>query len=385
MFSSFRQRIFLTYACLLFLTTGINLLISWNALSACRHKNADRFTSQHSEWVVNGLTLPEQDYTYYFISEISAVLLLMLIVGLVAFSAITHRFQCFYASIKGSATADIAANLYSKNDEIDNLGQCFKQMSEQLAVQRLQLLNQEDQRRQMMINVSHELRTPLTSLQGYLETLLRKNAHLSVTEQWHYLEVAVKQSQRVGQLTQNLFELAKLEADLLLPHFEIFYIQELVQDLAQKFSHLTKTNCELSTTHFMPGNSSVYADIGMIERVISQLLETTLHYTTNASCIHLSVECHNGFVEVAVQSSELDQVGDELLNLLLTDQLWDETQSSHAVALNLWIAKRIMLLHASKIEIGPVGNYINALKFRLPTASEVESKIESTPPGFSDF
>jgi K+-sensing histidine kinase KdpD len=302
----------------------------------------------------------------------------MLIVGLAAYSVIMHRFQCFYASIKGYAATDIADNRYRNNDEIDNLGLCFKQMSEQLAMQRLQLLNQEAQRRQMMINVSHELRTPLTSLQGYLETLLRKNAQLSVSEQWHYLEVAVKQSQRVGLLTQNLFELAKLEADLLLPNFEIFYIQELAQDLVQKFIHLTQTPCELIMANFMPGTTGVYADIGMIERVISQLLETALHYTSNANRIYLSVECDAGFVEVAVWSSELVGVEAELKSLLSTDQLWDETQGSHAVALSLFIAKRIIQLHASKIEIGLAGDYINALKFRLPAARDRDSQMESS-------
>ena len=84
----------------------------------------------------------------------------------------------------------------------------------------------------MIANVSHDLRTPLTTLHGYLETLVLRMDKLDPQEQSQYLNIAIRHSQRLSQLVDELFELARLdsfESDISL---EPFSLGDLIQDVA---------------------------------------------------------------------------------------------------------------------------------------------------------
>jgi signal transduction histidine kinase len=60
--------------------------------------------------------------------------------------------------------------------------------------------------------VSHELRTPLTSIQGCLATLRRTDVELDGEVARSLLEVAHRQSQRLGRLIEDLLVVSRLEA-----------------------------------------------------------------------------------------------------------------------------------------------------------------------------
>ena len=76
---------------------------------------------------------------------------------------------------------------------------------------------------------------PLTSLLGYLETLSLKSATPSPQEHQQYLATALRQGQKVRHLSQQLFELARLEHGGIKPQRERFAMAELISDVAQKF------------------------------------------------------------------------------------------------------------------------------------------------------
>ena len=90
-------------------------------------------------------------------------------------------------------------------------------------------------RRDLIANVSHDLRTPLVSIRGYLELLAATGESLDDTQRRSYLETAVRQSEHLGVLIDELFELAKLDFKGLALQCEEFQIGELASDVLQKF------------------------------------------------------------------------------------------------------------------------------------------------------
>jgi signal transduction histidine kinase len=60
--------------------------------------------------------------------------------------------------------------------------------------------------------VSHELRTPLTSIKGYAKTLLARAEHLSADERESFLEVMVRQSDRLATIVDRLLLVSRLES-----------------------------------------------------------------------------------------------------------------------------------------------------------------------------
>src|SRR5260370_36001203 len=105
-------------------------------------------------------------------------------------------------------------------------------MSQRIAMQFSKLKEIDLLTRELIANVSHDLRTPLASLQGYLDTLLLKEGQLAPEEQHRFLETASRHSERLGKLVGDLFELAKLDAQVTPLRVGQVSRAELVPDVA---------------------------------------------------------------------------------------------------------------------------------------------------------
>lgn len=67
-------------------------------------------------------------------------------------------------------------------------------------------------RRDFVANVSHELRTPITSIRGYVETLL-DGALDDREDSVRFLEVVLRQSQRLNAIIDDLLSLSRIEQE----------------------------------------------------------------------------------------------------------------------------------------------------------------------------
>ena len=308
-------------------------------------------------------------------------LLLTLMVGLGLFAVITRRLNALTCTVATFEEMNFTGGLHvcpkitKSSDEIGRLARTFEHMAERIGSQMQQIKSQDELRREMVANVSHDLRTPLTSLQGYLETLLRKSNTLSPAEQQRYLEVAVRQSQRVSHLAHELFELAKLECEEVQPNCEQFFVQELIQDVVQKFE-LTANNrgiqIKASVAQKIP---MVYADIAMIERVLANLIDNALRYTPDGGKITLELEHDSKNVLIRVSDTGSGIAEEHLTNLFeRSSPLRQSSGKTHGGGgLGLLITKRILQLHGSTIEALSEGHGA-MFTFNLPTMAGLNAR-----------
>ena len=307
----------------------------------------------------------------------AGALLLTLVAGLGLFSVITRRLNALTRKIAAfedasfSGALQLDAALQDSPDEIGRLASTFTRMSERIVAQVKQIKSQDELRREMVANVSHDLRTPLTSMQGYLETLLRKSDHLSQSEWQKYLEVAVRQSQRVAYLVQELFELAKLECEEVQPNFERFSLQELIQDVVQKFQLTANTKRVHIAAQFLHATPLVYADIGMIERVLTNLIDNALRHTPEGGRIELALSYEpSDNVVVRVKDSGTGIASEHLPSLFERDSPLRNSPRKHSGGgLGLLITKRILELHGSAIEALSAQGCGAMFTFKLPTTA----------------
>jgi signal transduction histidine kinase len=166
--------------------------------------------------------------------------------------------------------------------------------------------------------------------------------------------VAVRQSQRVSHLAHQLFELAKLEYEEIKPHVEPFFVQELIQDIVQKFDLTAKTRTIEILANFTQEIPRVYADIGMIERVLTNLVDNALRHTKEGGRITLALELSHDNNGIIVQISDTGRgIPDEHL-VSLFDRNSPLRQSSgkthNGGGLGLLICNRILQLHGGTIK-----------------------------------
>lgn len=185
-------------------------------------------------------------------------------------------------------------------DEVTELEQAFGDMAHRIAEQVGALEQSAALRRELLTNVSHDLRTPLAALQGYLETLEMKEESLGPEQRSRYLGAARKHAERLGRLVSELFDLAMLESGEAVVKPEAFPITELVQDVAQKFQLEAERKGVVLGTEFATDLPAVVADIGMIERVLTNLLENALRYTPPGGSVRLILRAGGDGVAVEI-------------------------------------------------------------------------------------
>lgn len=282
-----------------------------------------------------------------------------LLAGLAAFHGITrplreltsdvNRFEADDPTAIERLVPDFLGPVRAR-DEIASLRQAFAQMARRIAEQWRELTAQDQQRRELVANISHDLRTPLTSLHGYLETLRVKADRLSEEDRRRYLDVALGQSQKVGRLAQELFELARLEYGVVKPAKERFSLSDLVQDVFQKFELSAEARQQRLVPDIAPDLPVVSADFGMIERVMTNLLDNAIRHTPVGGEIHVKLRRDGD--DVVVQVSDTGPGIPEMLqkNLFVRPSFKTGVRDT-AGGLGLVIVRRILQLHGSDIRL----------------------------------
>lgn len=243
--------------------------------------------------------------------SIGMVGLLCLAAGLVAFTLITRPLRRLTESVRQFDMQGVPPEMPERaseaadhsRDEIAVLDSAYRQMVLRISEQWQALRRQDQERRELIANVSHDLRTPLSSLHGYLETLLLKDASLDPAERRRYLGIALDQSQRVGALSQSLFELARLEYGFVQPELESFSLRDLVQDVFQKFELAAESRHIALQADLAPQLPAVRADLGMMERVLSNLLDNALRYTPEGGSIRVGIRGVGQELELTVSDT----------------------------------------------------------------------------------
>lgn len=241
--------------------------------------------------------------------SIGLVALLCLMAGLIAFAWITRPLRQLtdkvgQFDINGAPVpAEPTAREFNSSDEIAVLDHAFVKMQNRLGEQWRAITHQDQERREMVANISHDLRTPLASLHGYLETLSLKDASLSPEERRRYLGIALDQSRKVGGLAQSLLELVRLEHGFVQPVIEGFSLPDLVQDIFQKFELTAEARAITLTATLPPQVPTVFADLGLIERVLTNLLDNALRHTPVNGEIEVILSPQDRAVAITVSDS----------------------------------------------------------------------------------
>jgi two-component system OmpR family sensor kinase len=303
--------------------------------------------------------------------------LLALLVGLGIFALMTRKLERLTKAMDEFQGGDLSVRLdallsarHPAGDEIDRLAATFREMASRIAAQ-LHSLRQNDQlRRELVANVSHDLKTPIATLQGYVDTLLLKDSALSAEERRGYLAIASRSCERLGKLVGDLIELAKLEANEVSLRPEAFSVGELIQDTAQKFElHAEQKQVRLQLD-FPERLPYVAADIGLVERVLENLIGNALTHTSAGGVVRMgvTVEGVEATVHVAdtgcgIAQEDLPHVFERFYRVNHVD--WDK--GAHA-GLGLAITKSILDLHRSRLTVDSALGVGTAFHFTLPVA-----------------
>lgn len=302
---------------------------------------------------------------------IIASLLVALALGIALFALMTRRLRLLLHAVRayreGSFQGRIALPpeaTQGEGDEIDELTAAIGAMSERIENQ-FSLQQEVDRtRRELIANVSHDLRTPIASMQGYLETVLVKD--LSEDDQQEYLRTAYKHSRWLNDLISQLFELSKLDSNTVEPDWEEFPLMELIQDLVQDHELQARERNITLSAHCEDMATTVYADIGLIHRVLENLIQNALRHTERGGEISVNVRSDEDRVWVEVADNGEGIASHEIPHIFDRFYRPDTEAAQTGHGLGLAIVKRIVELHRSQVAVRSAVDSGTAFSFWLP-------------------
>lgn len=256
------------------------------------------------------------------------------------------------------------------NDELDQLAETFNSMADTIVAHMDELKNGDAMRRELVANVSHDLRTPLASIQGYVETLLLKMDTFSEDKRRKYLEVVLQSSQNLSTLVEELFTFSKLDTHQIKPNFEPFPITELVHDLIQKLQPQAEDQKIRLRSLFAQDLPFVYADIGMVERALQNLIDNALRYSPEIGVVTVEMKHAGNQINVSVSDTGEGIHSEDLPHIF--DRFYRggkrQARTTGGAGLGLAITKKIIETHDGEISVQSTLNEGTQFSFSLPVA-----------------
>jgi two-component system sensor histidine kinase KdpD len=127
----------------------------------------------------------------------------------------------------------------------------------------------------LLRTVSHDLRSPLTAISTAAGAL--GSPTLDTHERNELTDVITTETERLTRLVEDLLDLSRLESGSAEPRPEPFSIEEVVESAARAPS-LRDARFDIKLDDDLP---PVQADPAQLERVLSNLLENAIRYSSN--------------------------------------------------------------------------------------------------------
>jgi signal transduction histidine kinase len=291
-----------------------------------------------------------------------------LLIGLGAFRLITRNLKAIISTVEKFHQGDLQSRIkIESRDEFALLARTFNQMADTLARNLEELKTAEALRRELIANVSHDLRTPIAAIQGYAETIMMKNESLTNADRERYTGIILQSSEKLRKLVDELFELSKLEASQSKPYMEVFNVAELMGEVFVQYRILAQPK-HLSVSYTSSQAAIlVRADIGMIERVMQNLIDNAIRYTPANGNITIQVDTTGTQVHISVANTGPGIPSSQLPHLFS----WYATASldkspPSGMGLGLVIVKRILDLHAFPISVENTAAGETRFTFQMP-------------------
>lgn len=213
-----------------------------------------------------------------------------------------------------------------------------------------QLKSLEQMRKDFVANVSHELKTPITSIKGFTETLIdgAKNEPQTLDM---FLDIILKESNRIQVLVSELLELSKIEQA---NHFEmtkvnlpqkVFNSIEVVHPLAEKKN--IKFNLDFEKDLF------VLAEPSKLKQVVINLLSNAINYSYENANINVKVYKKNRNCILEITDEGIGIAPEEQMRIFERFYRVDKARSrdSGGTGLGLAIVKHIIEVFKGEIEV----------------------------------
>ncbi|WP_203361507.1 ATP-binding protein [Bacillus sp. REN10] len=209
----------------------------------------------------------------------------------------------------------------------------------------------EQMRKDFVANVSHELKTPITSIKGFTETLL-DGAMNDPEALSMFLNIILKESERMQTLVMDLLDLSKIEQKGIVLNLKPVCVDEVIEEIIPTLEH-RMTNKQIELTLNMAKGLEIIGDFYRLKQVFINLINNAILYTQEGGSIQIKGLDQGSYVEVQVSDNGIGIKEEEVPRIFERFYRVDKARSrnSGGTGLGLAIVKHILEAHDGKISV----------------------------------
>ncbi|MHB1842750.1 MAG: sensor histidine kinase [Sulfobacillus sp.] len=193
---------------------------------------------------------------------------------------------------------------------------------------------------ELVANLSHELRTPLTAIRGYLETALDDS--LSTAQHQRFLQVAMREVERMAAMVDSMLDLSTLEARRRPPEFRAIDVDQLIAEIAESLLPVFSGR-QITFICRPESGQTVYSDPSFLQEILLNCLDNAQKYTAPGGEVVLGALTDQGQVVLTVSDTGRGIPAEDLPHIFDRFYRVDRARSraSGGTGLGLAIAHRL--------------------------------------------
>lgn len=230
--------------------------------------------------------------------------------------------------------------------------------------------------------VSHELRTPLTSIHGSLKLLSTGRLGELNFQGQQMLDIAVRNTQRLSQLINDILDLERLESGKLQANKQWCNTPDLVNQALETLQttaqeRAIKMEVFLSPTLVANHGDRIWADPLQIVQVLTNLLSNAIKFSTPQNSVQVFIRANMKFVLFEVQDYGRGIPTEKLEAIFERFQQVDasDTRRKGGTGLGLTISRQIIEHHGGKIWVKSVVGCGSLFSFTIPHHHQTQSTV----------
>lgn len=249
-----------------------------------------------------------------------------------------------------NAVLEIASGKFDKrvsvntHDEVAQLASSFNYMADSLT-------HLEEMRTSFISDISHELRTPMTSISGFVQGIL--DGTIPKEKEKEYLEIVLDESTRLARLTNEMFEMTKMNSPEYKLSVKKFDVNEVIRRCIISAEQKMEAKELEMDVWFENDTENVLADQDAIKRVIINLLDNAVKFSFPKNTIEIKVYENGKKVCVDVVNCGVGIASEDIPHIFDRFYKSDKSRGNDktGVGLGLSFVKNILNLHSQSITV----------------------------------
>ena len=226
-----------------------------------------------------------------------------------------------------------------------------------------------ERERQFTSDVSHELRTPVAAIMLQSEVALSENADTQVRQD--ALEEILRKSRGLSALIQRLLNLARLDAKQTLPEVERVDLCLLAEIAAQSLEERAKER-GIHICVEADANAWVSGDDTMLTQALLNLAENGISYGKQGGHLWIRVKKAEDEIRLSVEDDGCGISPEHQKRIFDRFYQADASRSNRGFGLGLPLVKRIVQLHAGRMELHSEEGKGSCFEMILPAIPDEE-------------